>query len=147
MSTSLGLLALRLAAGLCLAINHGWVKFHNPDKKSEFFSNVNGMGLPGGQYLAWAAIITELAGGVLLALGFLTRFWALMILGVMGVAIWKVHVGMHMGCASMEPAIVYAGVALAFLLGGPGRISVDGMLFGRGKKEESLPPDEPVEKF
>src|SRR5580765_346884 len=137
MSASLGLLVLRLVAGLSLAINHGWVKFHDPDFKSKFFSMVGGMGVPAPNALAWAAIVAELVGGVMLALGFLTRFWAVMILGVMGMAIAKVHWG-H-GVAEMELAALYGGIAVAFLFGGAGRISVDGMLFCRGKKEE-LPP-------
>ena len=144
-STSLGLLVLRVAAGASLAFLHGWQKFHDPDMKSKFFSGVEGMGLPGGHYMAWAAIVAELVGGALLALGLLTRVWAFMIACVMGVAIFKVH--LHQGWTAMEPALLYGGIAIAFLLGGPGRFSVDGMLFCRGKKDESLPPDEPVEKF
>jgi putative oxidoreductase len=146
MSASLGLLVLRVAAGASLAINHGWVKFHDPDFKSKFFGMVGGMGLPASNALAWAAIAAELVGGILLALGFLTRISALMILGVMGVAIWKIHLPSHQGFAGMELPVLYGGIAVAFLLGGAGRISVDGMLFGKGKKEEA-PPDESVEKF
>ncbi|HEV8378570.1 MAG TPA: DoxX family protein [Tepidisphaeraceae bacterium] len=141
--TSLGLLVLRLVAGLSLA-THGWAKFHDPNFKSMFFDMVGKMNLPAPHALAWAAIVTELVGGVLLALGFLTRLWAFLILGVMGVAIYKVHWGQ--GYQAMEMAALYAGIAAAFLLGGAGRISVDGMLFCRGKKEEA-PPEESVEKF
>ena len=145
-STSLGLFVLRVAAGASLAYLHGWAKFHDPDMKSKFFSGVEGMGLPGGHYMAWAAIVAELVGGALLAAGFLTRVWAFMIAGVMGVAIFKVH--LHQGWAAMEPAILYGGIAIAFLCGGPGRFSIDGMLFGRCKKGEELSPaDEPIEKF
>ena len=146
-STSLGLLVLRVAAGASLAINHGWVKFHDPDFKSKFFGMIGGMGLPASNALAWAAIGAELVGGVLLALGFLTRVSAFMIMCVMGVALWKVHIPSHQGFAGMELPVLYGGIAVAFLLGGAGRFSVDGMLFCRGKKEESSAPDEPVEKF
>ncbi|HEV8292149.1 MAG TPA: DoxX family protein [Tepidisphaeraceae bacterium] len=147
-STSLGLLVLRVAAGASLAINHGWVKFHDPDFKSKFFGMVGGMGLPASNALAWAAIAAELVGGVLLALGFLTRVSAFMILCVMGVAIWKVHLPSHQGFAGMEMAVLYGAIAVAFLLSGAGRISVDGMLFCRGKKSETTSEaDEPMEKF
>jgi putative oxidoreductase len=146
-STSLGLLALRLAAGASLAINHGWVKFHDPDFKSKFFGMVGGMGLPASNALAWAAIGAELVGGVLLALGFLTRISAFAILCTMGVAIWKIHLPSHQGFGGMELPLLYAGIALAFLFGGAGRFSVDGMLFCKGKSSDETPPDEPVEKF
>jgi putative oxidoreductase len=143
-STSLGLLVLRLVAGAFLA-THGWAKFHDPSMKSMFFDSVHKMNLPAPNILAWAAIAAELLGGVLLALGFLTRVWAFLILCVMGVAIAKVH--LHEGLPAMEMAALYGGIAFAFLLGGPGRISVDGMLFCKGKKSEDLTPEEPVEKF
>jgi putative oxidoreductase len=146
MSASLGLLVLRVAAGASLAMNHGWVKFHDPDFKSKFFGMVGGMGLPASNALAWAAIGAELVGGILLALGFLTRISALMILGVMGVAIWKIHLPSHQGFAGMELPVLYGSIAVAFLLGGAGRISLDGMLFGKGKKEETA-PEESMEKF
>src|SRR5258705_1407672 len=116
MSTSLGWLVLRLAAGLSLAINHGWVKFHDPDFKSKFFGMVGGMGLPASNALAWAAIAAELVGGVLLALGLLTRVAAFSILAVMGVAIWKIHLPSHQGFAGMEMPLLYGGIAFAFLL-------------------------------
>jgi putative oxidoreductase len=142
-STSLGLLVLRLVAGLFLA-THGWAKFHDPSMKSQFFDGVSKMNLPAPNILAWAAIVAELVGGVLLALGFLTRLWAFLIMCVMGMAVFKVHWGQ--GHQAMEMAALYGGIAVAFLFGGAGRLSVDGMLFCRGKKEEA-PLDEPNEKF
>ena len=143
MSASLGLLVLRVVAGGFL-VTHGWAKFHDPAMKSQFFDMVSSFGLPAPHAMAWAAIVAELAGGALLAVGFLTRLWAFMILCTMGVAIAKVH--LHQDYHAIEPAALYGAIAVAFLLGGPGRISVDGMLFGKGKKEET-PPDESVEKF
>jgi putative oxidoreductase len=144
-STSLGLLVLRLVAGLFLA-THGWAKFHDPSMKKMFFEGVAKMDLPAPNIFAWAAIAAELVGGVLLALGFLTRFWAFMILCVMGMAVFKVH--WKEGYKAMEHAALYGGIAAAFLLGGPGRISVDGILFGRGKKNSEEPPlEDSTEKF
>jgi len=143
-STSLGLLVLRVVAGLFLA-THGWAKFHDPSMKSQHFDMVSKMNLPAPTVLAWAAIVAELVGGVLLALGFLTRFWALLILCVMGVAVFKVH--WKDGYKGMEMAALYGGIAVAFLLGGAGRLSVDGLLFGRGKKNEETPLEDSTEKF
>ena len=61
MSASLGLLVLRLVAGLSLAINHGWVKFHDPDFKSKFFSMVGGMQLVNDVFPAWVDDVLEKA--------------------------------------------------------------------------------------
>jgi putative oxidoreductase len=143
-STSLGLLALRLVAGVSLAM-HGWQKFHDPSMKSQFFETVGKMGLPAPNALAWAAIVAELVGGVMLALGFLTRLWAFMILGVMGVAVFKFHAADPYQVK--ELAAVYGAVAVAFLFGGAGRISVDGMLFCKGKTGEETPSEDSTEKF
>jgi putative oxidoreductase len=142
-STSLGLLVLRLVAGLSLA-THGWAKFHDPNMKSMFFDSVSKMNMPAPNALAWAAIATELVGGVLLALGFLTRLWAFLIVGMMGVAFFKFHA--KDPYQVKELAAVYGAVGVAFLFAGAGRLSVDGMLFCRGRKEEA-PLDEPNEKF
>ena len=144
-STSLGLLVLRVVAGLYLA-THGWAKFHDPSMKSQFFDMVAKWNLPAPHILAWAAIAAELVGGVLLALGFLSRLWAFLILCVMGMAIYKVH--WNDGIKAWEVPALYAAVAFAVLIGGAGRLSVDGMLFCKGKKEETTSePEEPMEKF
>src|SRR5688572_18442850 len=108
-SLSLGLLVLRVVAGLFLA-THGWAKFHDPSTKQMFFDSVAKMNMPAPNILAWAAVTAELVGGVMLALGFLTRLWAFMILCVMGVAVFKVHWGQ--GYKMMEHAALYGGVAV-----------------------------------
>src|SRR5438105_3392692 len=78
------------------------------------------------------------------------RLAAFAILCNFAVAIWKVHLHdpyISMGGKAMEPAAIYAAIAAAFLFAGAGRFSVDSLLFCRGKKEETPPEDEPVEKF
>jgi putative oxidoreductase len=126
--------------GLSLAM-HGWGKFHDPEMHSQFFEGVKHMGMPfekAPTFFAWAATAAELVGGILLAVGLLSRVAAFFIMCTMATAVFKVHWGQ--GYQAMEPAAVYAAVAVAFLLGGPGRISVDAMLFG--KKKEIEPPEE-----
>jgi putative oxidoreductase len=138
-SASLGLLVLRVVVGVSLAM-HGYSKLHEP-VKSQFFDLVKSMGAPfasAPQAFAWAAIAAELGGGILLALGLLSRVAAFFIMCTMLTAVFKMHWGQ--GYPAMEPAAVYAAVAVAFLLGNPGRISVDGMLFG--KKAEPEPPED-----
>jgi len=153
-SSSFGLLVLRLVVGASLAM-HGWSKFKEP-ARSGFFENVSHMNAPFESHpkiFGWAAIAAELGGGVLIALGGLTRLAAFALVCNFAVAVWKVH--LHDPYISptpgpaMEPAVIYGAISLALLFLGAGRFSIDAMLFGgRGKKgEEHSPADEPIEKF
>ncbi|QDT17590.1 DoxX family protein [Alienimonas californiensis] len=159
-STDVGLLLLRVAVGLDLAYhgsqklwgwpNGGW--FTTDPKTGEIPQSAqlaptmearidglagflgNGLGLPYPHVLAWTAAITEFAGGLLVALGLLCRFGALGLAIAMGVAAFMVHrAAWDVRAGGMEfPAILMcAAVALVFT--GPGRFSLDGLLFGRKK--------------
>lgn len=81
-----------------------------------------------------AAAISELAGGVLILLGLLTRLGALMIVPVMMVAVFGVHLsgGFFMGRGDAPDGIEFAFtllmMALALVVAGGGRASVDAML-------------------
>lgn len=142
---------LRLVVGASLAM-HGWSKFNEP-ARSGFFEGVSHMGAPFESHpkiLGWASLAAELGGGVLLAVGGLTRLAAFALLCNFAVAIWKVHLHdpyISPGGKAIEPAAIYGAISILFLFAGAGRFSVDGMLFCRGKKDDSLPQDEPVEKF
>jgi putative oxidoreductase len=141
---------LRLVVGASLAM-HGWSKFNEP-ARSGFFENVSQMGAPFESHpkiLGWASVAAELGGGILIALGALTRLAAFALLCNFAVAIWKVHFHhdsyINPGGRAMEPAAIYAAISAALLFMGAGRFSVDALLFGRKKTTEELPPDE--EKF
>jgi putative oxidoreductase len=106
--------------------------------------------------LAWAVAITELAGGLCLLLGLLTRLAAFGIAGVMLGAMWLTQIGpaIQSGKTTLgflpdygafdgmkwEPlmfqfALCAAALALAFL--GPGRLSLDtALLSGRGGDDD-----------
>src|SRR3954463_16414813 len=136
-SASLGLLVLRVVVGLTLAW-HGYDKLHEP-LKSQFISHVGSMSLPGGEKLAYASIAAELGGGILLALGLLTRPAALLILINMGVAIFKAHAGQaYHDTPNKQLAASFAAAAAALLLGGAGKLSIDALIFCRRR-----PADEP----
>ncbi len=93
-----------------------------------------GRDAPLGLRPAWlwmgAAAFAEFVGGVLVLLGLLTRLGALMILPVMLVAMFGVHwaggfFSTNKPLAGVEYPVALAGMALALLIAGGGRASVD----------------------
>ncbi|MCG5541286.1 MULTISPECIES: DoxX family protein [unclassified Halorhodospira] len=122
-----GLTALRVGAGLMMAVGHGLPKI--PPHEG-FVGMVEGIGLPVPLFFAWLAGIAELIGGLLLAAGLLTRPAAAVILGTMLVAAFGVHFAagdplFAVDGPSAEMAVLYAFVALSFMLVGSGRLGVD----------------------
>jgi putative oxidoreductase len=117
---ALGLLILRVVAGLSLSLAHGMGKLPVSDK---FIEGVGGMGFPVPVVFAWAAALSESVGGILLALGWFTRPAAAMIVATMTTAVVLRHAGDPFG--NRELPLLFGTVALMFLLAGPGRYSVD----------------------
>lgn len=132
-SLSLGLLLLRLVAGLTIAA-HGAQKL---------FGWFGGPGLAGTMkmqermglkpYVLWASfvILGELGGGLSLALGFLTPLGAAGIFGAMSMAIAKSHWknGFWNSKRGIEFPLQLLAAAMALGLTGPGSYSLDA-LFG-----------------
>lgn len=102
--------------------------------------------------MPWVAAVTELLGGSLVLLGFMTRFWALGLACTMGVAMWltQIHPAIASGDAfwgflpqpMMDDPSQYANAwkdlllqftllmsALGLVFGGAGMLSMDWMLF------------------
>jgi putative oxidoreductase len=125
----LALFALRIVVGLLMA-GHGAQKLfgsfggHGIAGTGQFFES---LGLRPGQRHARLAGLSELGGGLLLVLGFLTPLGAAAIIGVMTVAILTVH--LPKGPWVTEGGYEYNAVliAIAFALGcaGPGGWSID----------------------
>ena len=84
------------------------------------------MGFPFPVFFAYAAGLSEFAGGVLLAAGLMTRPSAFFILITMLVAGLIRHADDPF--SSMEKSLLFAGIAFVFLVEGGGRFSVDGWL-------------------
>jgi putative oxidoreductase len=125
---SLGLLVLRAVVGAAFVL-HGWPKIQSP---------FNWMG-PDAPFPGWmqlAAAVAEFGGGIAIVLGALTPLAALALAITMGVAIAKVHVPQghafvaRPGEPSFELAAAFLAAVVAIFLLGPGRISVDALLFG-----------------
>jgi putative oxidoreductase len=128
-----GLLVLRVGIGLYLSLAHGLGKMPPPEM---LVRGVEAMGFPAPVVFAWLAGLSEFAGGLLVALGLLTRPAALMILFTMGVAAFRVHLNdpwtpSASGGASKEMAMLYLVPALALLLTGAGRFSIDRVIRGK----------------
>jgi putative oxidoreductase len=122
--SDLGLFALRVWLGLVLALGHGIDKVSSFER---FNLSVEKLGLPMPYVLGTAAALAEFLGGFLLAAGALTRAAAAAIATTMLVAALQVHGGDPF--ARQELPLVYGVAAIALALAGPGRLSVDHLLF------------------
>jgi putative oxidoreductase len=127
---AIGLLILRLIAGLAL-MQHGWPKIQKP-----FEWMPPAAGMPG--ILQALAALSEFGGGLAWALGLLTPIASLGVLFTMATATVKVHMlggdpwvppPGHQG-GSYELASLYFAIAFVLMLAGPGRLSLDRLLFG-----------------
>lgn len=119
-ATDIGLLILRLGAGLPLALAHGTGKI---PPSAGFVDGVSGMGFPAPVFFAWAAGLSELVGGLLLALGLATRPAAFFVACTMAVAFFVRHGADPF--ASAEKSLLFLICALALLAAGSGKYAVD----------------------
>jgi len=118
--TELGMLVLRVFAGLSMALAHGLGKVPPP---GGFVDTVESLGMPAPVFFAWAAGLSELVGGLCLAAGFATRISATLIFATMIVAAFGVHG--DDGFEGMEMALLFAAAVFPFILSGSGRVGVD----------------------
>jgi putative oxidoreductase len=109
-----------------MAFGHGINKL--PPSEG-FVGAVRGMGFPAAEAFAWAAALSEFAGGILLALGLATRLSSLMVFGTMVVAFAGVH--LRDPFAKQEMALLYLFVSLLFVLRGAGSWSIDALIRGK----------------
>ena len=118
-ATDLGLLVLRLGIGLTLALGHGLGKLPPSDG---FIEGTAAMGFPLPTLFAWAAALSEFAGGLLLAVGLATRPAAVFVAITMSVAFFVRHGG---DVAEGELALVYLVAAVSLSFTGAGALSAD----------------------
>jgi len=126
-SRDTGLLLLRLFAGFALAFAHGINKVFGDSTK--FVQGVKDMGFPAPEFFAFMAGFSEFFGGLLLAFGLRTRTSALLIAGTMIVAGFVRHASDPF--QSRELSLLYLYVATLFFFVGPGRYSLDWMIWKR----------------
>lgn len=119
---SLGLLALRLFFGLALAM-HGWGKIQTPMSWA-------GDNFPG--FLQLLAAVSEFGGGIAWILGLLVPLASFGVICTMAVAV-------HMHAiikgdpfiGGYELAVAYLIFAVAMIIAGPGKFSLDNKFFNK----------------
>jgi len=129
---SSGLLIARLVFGL-LMVGHGtqklfgWFGGYGLAGTGGF---LEGLGFRPGRAFAAAASLTEITGGLLLALGFLGPVGPALIISVMLVAAMSVHRqnGLFASSNGIELPLLYAAGAISLALTGPGLFSLDAAL-------------------
>jgi putative oxidoreductase len=96
---------------------------------------LDSLGLHPAFLLALLAGLTELAGGCLVGIGYVTRWAALALVGDVGISIWKEQLqwGFFLNWAGetghghgVEYSVVLAAALVCLLLAGPGEWSIDG---------------------
>lgn len=149
---SLGLLVLRLGVGGLMAV-HGWSKLQMVlGGQLDKFADPIGLGSAASLILV---TIAEFGCAILVMLGLVTRLAAIPPVIAMGVAAFVVHAkdpwsathavhqvvnGTFMSGPAKEGALLYLIAFLALIFTGPGRISLDGLLWGGPKKEAEGSP-------
>ncbi|NIN71057.1 MAG: DoxX family membrane protein [Gemmatimonadetes bacterium] len=124
-----GTIPLRLALGL-IFMSHGWAKLTGPVGTPEGF-NIESWGWPYPVFWAWVVALIETFGGLLVIVGLFTRLAAFFIACVMIVAILKLKLNQGLiGGSEFEVALLM--IALALLVTGAGRLSVDRDVLGWG---------------
>jgi putative oxidoreductase len=121
-ASDLGLAFLRLA-GIGLA-THGYAKVTGDMGK--FAGGVAEMGFPLPMVFAWAAALSELVGGALVAIGLFTRPAAVFAAITMFFAAFIRHANDPFD--RREKALAYLMIMLALACLGAGRWSVDGLV-------------------
>jgi putative oxidoreductase len=150
LTTSIGLLILRLGAGAYMA-SHGWGKVQMIRAvQYEMFGDPIGLGSVAS---LWLLMFAEFVCSLLVMLGLGTRFAAVPVVIAMAVAALKVHgadpwsmetaakaffAGTSQTWSSKEPALLFLIPFLALLFTGAGRFSLDALF--RRRARTRLPP-------
>ena len=126
-----GILILRLALAVTLAA-HGFSKFSGPEGLAGTAGMFESIGFKPGALNARLAATAEVAAGLGLAVGLLTPLSAAGFVALMLVAAWTVHRsnGFFVTQSGWEYNFVLAAAAVGAATLGPGRISLDWLLFG-----------------
>ncbi|HEX5234992.1 MAG TPA: DoxX family protein [Silvibacterium sp.] len=126
-----GIGSLRAVFGLILAFVHGWQKlggaagFLFAGHAWAFVGLVRSLGFPLPAFFAVCAALSESAGALCVACGLLTRISAALVTITMTVA---AYTSLRTG-APIELSVLYGISFLAITITGPGRFSLDSLLW------------------
>ena len=133
--TTTAITALRIVLGFLFAA-HGWQKF-NEWTIAGTQAAFSQMGIPAAEVAAPVIAVLELAGGIALILGVLTRVVAALLAVDMLGALFLVHAGagVYADKGGYELVLLLGAAAFVLALTGAGRLSVDRALFGRSQSK------------
>lgn len=112
---------LRVAIGIALVV-HGAGKITNPFGMSEA---VEGLGFYPGTFWSPLLSVSELASGILLTIGLLTRPAAFTGLIILLVTVWFHWITLDQGYMGAEKSIIWAAALFFFVVRGANRHSID----------------------
>lgn len=122
-TSSIGLLILRVWVGLILAFQHGLGKLTSFAQRSESFADPLGVGSPISLSLV---VFAEFFCSLALVLGLFTRAAVIPLIITMLVAAFVIHGDDPFG--RKELALMFLGPFIAFLFTGPGKFSLDRLI-------------------
>jgi len=129
--TYMALLVGRLWFGLTMLFNHGWDKLTHFNAIVGTFPDPLGLGQEATLIMV---VMAEVVGALFLALGFLTRIAASVLVIDMFVAFLMVHKTALNGQGSGELAFLYLAGFVFFLIAGGGLFSLDTLAFKRSPR-------------
>ena len=144
------LIPVRLIVGFGF-LEHGFAKLaRGPDA----FANIlQAMGVPGPHFMAWATILVEILGGLAVILGAFVKLASLPMAAVLLVAMFTVHLpygfssikleavtaaGAQFGPPGYEVDLLYLACLAALVLGGPGPLTIGGLIRRQSKVKSSV---------
>ena len=127
-SANFALLVLRVWIGLEMCLLHGADKLMHFNQYAAHFVDPFGIGVTASLAMS---VFAEFFASLLLVLGLFTRFGAFVLVINMTVAFIAGTGGKLTGEHSGELAFVYLLIYVVIFFAGPGRFSVDKLLFGK----------------
>ena len=126
-----GLFVLRVWAGLLLFAQHGLVKLMHFSQMSAHFPDPIHIGpLPSLLF----ATLSDAVCSLLVAIGLLTRYAALIVVINLATAFTLVYHMKLSGPGNGELPLLFCGIFLTLVIAGAGRYSVDSGLLGKGRR-------------
>jgi len=136
-SANFALFVMRVWIGFEMLLLHGMDKLKTFDEKSATFPDPFGIGHGASMALS---VFAEFFVSLLIIFGLLTRWGAMVLIINMSVAFVTVHKVVLTGPRGGELAFLYLMVYVVLLFAGPGKFSVDQVLFGKSASSGSGQP-------